>query len=213
MAVGFSAYREKMVKAQLMNRDIADQRVLDAMLKVERHRFVDEALHARAYSDNALPIGYDQTISQPYIVALTLQNLWLKGKEKVLEVGTGSGYQTALLAEITSSVFSIERIKPLAVKARKILDKLGYMNIAIRISDGSLGWKEFAPFDAIIVSAADDEIPEKLLEQLAPGGRLIIPVGGRNNQKLTLIERTDDTYNTRTICNCIFVPLIREKST
>jgi len=212
MGIGFSTHREQMVQNHLMGRDIADRLVLDAMLRVERHRFVDEALYPRAYNDCALPIGSGQTISQPYIVALMLQQLNLSESTKILEIGTGSGYQTAILAEICDSVFSIERLAPLASKARKTLDELGYTNIAIRVSDGGLGWKEYAPFDAIIISAASDGIPETLLDQLAPEGKLIVPIGGKHGQKLTIFNRSDDKFNKQSICNCIFVPLIREKT-
>jgi len=212
MGIGFSAQREKMVNDQLKARDITDELVLDAMQKVERHRFVDEALHPRAYNDSALPVGQGQTISQPYIVALTLQNLNPTPDSKVLEIGTGTGYQTALLAEICASVFSIERIPQLASRARKILDELGYTNIAIRVSDGSLGWREYAPFDRIVVAAASSEVPETLIEQLAPSGRLIAPIGNKTGQKLTLFKKKDDKVKVKTICNCIFVPLIREKT-
>jgi len=212
MGIGFSAQREKMVNDQLKARDITNELVLDAMQKVERHRFVDEALHPRAYNDSALPVGQGQTISQPYIVALTLQNLNPTPDSKVLEIGTGTGYQTALLAEICASVFSIERIPQLASRARKILDELGYTNIAIRVSDGSLGWREYAPFDRIVVAAASSEVPETLIEQLAPSGRLIAPIGNKTGQKLTLFKKKDDKVKVKTICNCIFVPLIREKT-
>jgi len=212
MGIGFSAQREKMVNDQLKARDITDELVLDAMQKVERHRFVDEALHPRAYNDSALPVGQGQTISQPYIVALTLQNLNPTPDSKVLEIGTGTGYQTALLAEICASVFSIEGIPQLASRARKILDELGYTNIAIRVSDGSLGWREYAPFDRIVVAAASSEVPETLIEQLAPSGRLIAPIGNKTGQKLTLFKKKDDKVKVKTICNCIFVPLIREKT-
>ncbi len=212
MSIGFSVYREKMIQNQLIGRGISDKRVLDAMMKVERHRFVDEALQPRAYNDCALPIGYGQTISQPYIVALTLENLKLKGDEKVLEIGTGSGYQTALLAELSGSVFSIERISQLASQARNRLDELGYINVAIRVSDGTLGWKEFAPFDAIVVSAASKKIPERLLEQLSISGKLIIPIGGSFGQKLKIFENENNKIEEKTICNCIFVPLISEKN-
>ena len=176
--------RQRMVDTQLVPRGIKDKRVLDAFRKVPRHLFVDEAMYSQAYSDFPLPIGEEQTISQPFIVAMMTEALELKGDERVLELGTGSGYQTAILAEICHRVYSIERISPLAGRARKVLDKLGYGNVVVKIGDGTLGWKDEAPFDAIIVTAGAPEIPQPLIDQLKTGGRFVIPVGGEFVQSL-----------------------------
>jgi protein-L-isoaspartate(D-aspartate) O-methyltransferase len=202
-----------MVETQLKTRDITDTRVLKAMETIPRHLFVDEGLIEQAYNDNPLPINANQTISQPYIVALMTQALELKPTERVLEIGTGSGYQTAILASLAFRVFSVERIAALAAKARKILDQLNYYNVAIRVGDGSYGWKEEAPFDAIITTAAVPEIPAYLVEQLAVGGRLIAPVGNRNVQELYKVIRL--SKNTQDIKKeelggCRFVSLIGE---
>ncbi|MCX7816451.1 MAG: protein-L-isoaspartate(D-aspartate) O-methyltransferase [Syntrophales bacterium] len=209
----FRKQRQKMVETQIRARGIRDERVLSAMEKIPRHLFVEEALADQAYNDNPLPIGEGQTISQPYIVALMTEALALTGKEKVLEIGTGSGYQTAILAELCDSVFSIERIASLANAARKILDQLGYYNVAIRVGDGTLGWKEEAPFDAIIVTAGAPRIPKTLVEQLVTGGRMVIPVGGRFSQELIKItkksENSDDIIKEH-LCGCRFVDLIGE---
>ena len=174
----FAIARERMVADQLRARGITDPRVLTAMGRVPRHRFVEEALAARAYGDYPLPIGEKQTISQPYMVALMTQALELVGGERVLEVGTGSGYQTAILAELAAKVYSVERIRSLADRARAILEELGYYNVLIRVGDGTLGWREEAPFDAVLVTAAAPEVPAPLVEHVKPGGRLVIPVGG-----------------------------------
>ena len=162
--------RERMIKNQLIPRGINDKRVLKSFEKVHRHLFMEEALIGEAYSDHPLPIGHKQTISQPYIVALMTQELELKGDEKILEIGTGSGYQTAILAELSEKVYTIERIRPLMEKARTLLNELGYTNILFKYFDGTLGWKEFAPFNAIIITAGAPGIPDPLLEQLAEGG-------------------------------------------
>jgi len=169
-----------MVDTQIRSRGIKDERVLKAMGSVPRHLFIEEALRDQAYNDNPLPIGDNQTISQPYIVALMTEALELRGREKVLEIGTGSGYQTAILAELADQVFSIERIAFLASKARRVLDQLKYFNVAIRVGDGTYGWREESPFDAILIAAGAPDIPKKLLEQLKIGGRLVIPVGSRH---------------------------------
>ena len=165
-----------MVEGQIAARGIADARVLGAMQTVPRHLFLEEALSDRAYDDSSLPIGEKQTISQPYIVALMTQALALQSTDKVLEIGTGSGYQTAILAELAARVYSIERVKSLALKARERLDRLGYRNVAVRNSDGTYGWEEAAPFGAILVAAGSPSIPPMLVEQLREGGRLVIPV-------------------------------------
>ena len=173
-----------MVSEQLQRRGILDPRVLRAVGKVPRHLFVDEALVGRAYGDHPLPIGDGQTISQPYMVALMTEALELHGHERVLEIGTGCGYQTAVLAEVCGKVFSVERLKSLADRAARRLDSLGYYNVLVRVADGSLGWKEEAPFDAILVAAAAPTVPQALVDQLAPKGRLIVPVGDAYTQSL-----------------------------
>ncbi len=202
-----------MVETQLMARGINDAGVLKAMESVPRHLFVDEGLIAQAYSDNPLPIGERQTISQPYIVALMTQALELKSKDRVLEIGTGSGYQAAILAQLADRVFSIERIAALASRARKILDHLNYYNVAIRVGDGSYGWKEESPFDAIITTAAAPGVPRYLVDQLVVGGRLIVPVGGRDIQTLYKWTRLSEDVNDikkEDLGGCRFVSLIGE---
>ncbi|NVM04391.1 MAG: protein-L-isoaspartate(D-aspartate) O-methyltransferase [Candidatus Helarchaeota archaeon] len=206
--INFSHAREKMVLEQIEKRGIKDSRVLAAMKKVERHKFVDEGLQDRAYKDSPLPIGQSQTISQPYIVALMTEKLELKENEKVLEIGTGSGYQAAVLAELCEKVFSIERDPFLAKRARKTLDELGYGNIIIKVSDGTLGWKEFAPYDGIIVTAGAPMIPHNLLAQLRENGKLVIPVGDMHTQRLCVVTKKMGKYSTEEVCNCAFVPLI-----
>ncbi len=200
--------REKMIKTQLIPRGIKDNRVLQAMAKVRRHIFVEEAIAAEAYGDRPLPIGQKQTISQPYIVALMTQLLKLKGTEKVLEIGTGSGYQTAILSELAERVFTIERIRPLMERARYILNALDYTNILFKYYDGTLGWKEFAPYDAIIVTAGAPEIPEYLAEQLKEGGTMVVPVGERSGQELYEITRTKTAFRVAKHGGCRFVDLI-----
>jgi protein-L-isoaspartate(D-aspartate) O-methyltransferase len=203
--------RTKMVDSQIKSRGIGDQRVLKVMETIPRHFFVDEALRDQAYNDNPLPIDERQTISQPYIVALMTEALNLKGNEKVLELGTGSGYQTAILAELAERVFSIERIASLASGARKILDSLNYYNVAIRVGDGTYGWKEESPFDAIIVTAGAPDIPKTLVEQLVVGGRLVIPIGGRHSQaliKLTRLSEDINDVNKEDLGGCRFVDLV-----
>jgi protein-L-isoaspartate(D-aspartate) O-methyltransferase len=205
--------RMKMVETQIKERGISDVRVLRALETIPRHLFVDEGLIEQAYYDSPLPIEEHQTISQPYMVALMTQALELKGRERVLEIGTGSGYQTAVLAYLADRVFSVERIASLATNARKILDKLNFYNVAIRVGDGSYGWREEAPFDAIITTAAAPEIPQYLVEQLTVGGRMVIPVGGRDVQ--TLYKLTRSAENPQEIIQedlggCRFVSLIGE---
>ena len=205
--------RMRMVETQLKARDISDPRVLKAMADIPRHLFVDEGLMDQAYNDNALPISEHQTISQPYIVALMTQALELKGRERVLEIGTGSGYQTAVLASLSDRVFSIERIASLAAGARKILDALNFYNVAIRVGDGSYGWKEEAPFDAIITTAAVPDTPRHLLEQLVPGGRMVVPVGNREVQtlyKFTRSAENPEEIKKEDLGGCRFVSLIGE---
>jgi len=205
----FDALRKRMVEAQLIARGIKDQRVLKAMLKVPRHLFVDEALRDRAYGDYALPIGEGQTISQPYMVAIMSELLELKGDEKVLEIGTGSGYQAAVLAELCYKVCTIERIGALGTRARKVLDFLGYSNVAVRTFDGTYGWRDESPFDGIIITAASPEIPQPLFEQLKEGGRMVIPIGTRYLQTLTVVTKlVGGKMNVQESVSCVFVPLL-----
>ena len=188
--LNFQKARDRMVESQIIDRGINDARVIEAMRKVARHLFVDEALQDQAYADHPLPIGEKQTISQPYIVALMTQSLRLQGHEKVLEIGTGSGYQAAVLAELADRVFSIERYPSLAYRANQTLQKLGYRNVIIRVADGTLGWPEEAPFDGILITAGTPLVPQPLVDQLAMRGRMVVPVGDRLSQDLLLVERT-----------------------
>ncbi len=198
-----------MVETQIIGRGITDRRVIDAMLKVPRNIFVEEAMAAQAYSDSSLPIGEKQTISQPYMVALMSQMLQLTGREKVLELGTGSGYQTAILAELSDRVHTVERIRSLALRARKALDRLHYLNVNLKIGDGTDGWPEEAPFDAIIVTAGAPDVPGHLVDQLAFGGRLVIPVGNQVDQTLVRVTKEQDGTTTREeSVSCRFVKLI-----
>ena len=203
------AERDRMVDEQIIPRGIKDPVVLAAMRHIPRHRFVPAFYSAFAYNDGPLPIGYGQTISQPSLVALMTEALALQGAKKVLEVGTGSGYQAAVLAEIVPNVFTIEIVEPLATEAAQTLAELGYRNIHTRVGDGYRGWPEEAPFDAIIVTAAPDHVPQPLLDQLAIGGRLILPVG-RYYQTLELHRRTAEGYERKIISLVRFVPLVRE---
>lgn len=201
--------RERMVREQIEARGIKAPRVLAAMQKIPRHLFVDEALWPQAYNDYPLPIGEGQTISQPFIVALMTAALELKGTEKVLEIGTGSGYQTAILAELAGRVFTIERSKTLMERAKIVLDRLGYFNVAYKSGDGTIGWPEMAPFQAIIVTAAAPDVPLPYIEQLDKGGRMVIPVGDRLGQMLYKITKlADGTLQKESLCGCRFVPLV-----
>jgi len=200
--------RLKMVEEQLVPRGISDSRVLEAMRKVPRHLFLEEALADRAYDDSALPIGEKQTISQPYIVALMTQALALRETDRVLEIGTGSGYQTAILAELAERVYSIERVKSLALQARERLDQMGYRNVAIRIGDGTYGWGDAAPFDAILVAAGSPSVPPLLVEQLRESGRLVIPVGDRHVQRLQVGMKQGGQLVVSDLGDCVFVPFI-----
>ena len=204
----FDAAREKMVLEQLVDRGIKNQEVIRAFLKVPRHLFVEEALRERAYGDYPLPIGLNQTISQPYMVALMCELLELKGDEKVLEIGTGSGYETAILAELVERVFSIERIDYLIQNARTVLDKLRYNNVVTKVADGTYGWREESPFDGIVVTAASPQIPKKLLDQLAVKRHLVIPKGDAFSQTLFKITKAEKGFHTKSITGCVFVKLI-----
>ena len=204
----FRKIREEMVKGQLASRGIFDKLVLDAMKKVERHKFVPEDLEASAYEDCALPIGEGQTISQPYMVAIMTEKLGLSGGEKVLEIGTGSGYQAAVLAEIAGEVYTIERIPSIAERSRKIFDGLGYKNIKVIIGDGTLGYQKEAPFDGIIVTAGAPSIPKPLIDQLSDGGRLVIPVGETFEQTLTIVTKKGNKLDIERSIGCVFVPLV-----
>jgi len=206
----FTQKRKQMVENQIKARGIKDLRVLDAMLKVKRHLFVPSHIRHSAYEDYPLPIGEGQTISQPYIVALMSELLALKGTERVLEIGTGSGYQTAVLAGLAREVYTIEILEPLARQSERLLKELNYKNIKVKIGDGFLGWPEFSPFDGIIVTCAPEKIPPPLLEQLAEGGRLVIPVG-KHWQDLKLVRKIKNRIKEEDIIPVRFVPMLREK--
>ncbi|KGK42523.1 protein-L-isoaspartate O-methyltransferase [Nitrincola sp. A-D6] len=200
--------RERLI-ARLREKGIANMRVLDTILATPRHLFLDEALSHRAYEDTSLPIGFNQTISQPYTVARMTEALLAGGPlQSVLEVGTGSGYQTAILAQLVEQLYSVERIRPLQEKARSRLQRLKLYNVMLRHSDGGMGWPENGPFDGILVTAAPAEVPAELLEQLAPGGRLVIPVGGDLQQLKLVIRHDDDNYTTEVLEGVKFVPLL-----
>ena len=204
----FAINRERMIEEQLVPRGISDPRVLEAMRQVPRHLFVEDAMQAHAYGDFPLPIGSGQTISQPYIVALMTEALQLKGSERVLEIGTGSGYQAAILSRLCLRVYTIERIDALVGRARRVFDRLRYHNIVSRIDDGTEGWAAEAPFDGILVTAGGPRIPDPLLAQLADPGRLVIPVGDQGVQDLQLVEKRDGGLTVRTIEQVRFVDLI-----
>ena len=206
----FSAAREHMLSAQLRARGIRDERVMAAMARVPRHEFVAEELRSQTYEDHPIPIGQGQTLSQPYIVAVMLQALALGGSERVLDIGTGSGYQTALLAELAGEVFSIERLASLAHCAQQILHRLGYQNITVVTGDGSQGLRERAPFDAIIVAAAAPQVPPALFAQLREGGRMVAPVGPAYAQKLQMIQKQNGHAFVTNLEKCRFVPLISD---
>lgn len=198
------------MRTQIAARGVTDPAVLSAMGKVPRHQFVSEALVDQAYGDFPLPIGEEQTISQPYIVAEMTQALELKPEDRVLEIGTGSGYQAAILAEIVFRVYTIERIRPLYTKTRQLLDRLNYHNIVMQYGDGTLGWQDQSPFDAILVSAGAPQIPDVLVAQLAPGGRMILPVGNRHTQELVKLRRVEDNLEQSSLGGCRFVKLVGE---
>jgi len=205
----YGGYRTRLVET-LRRKGVRSLSVLRAVQMVPRHLFVPESVRHRAYDDVALPIGSGQTISQPYVQARYLELIGLTGQEKVLEIGTGSGYQTALLALVASMVFSVERVAGLAQSARAALTAAGIRNVTVLVGDGTLGWRPFAPYDAILVSAASPEVPAPLVEQLAPGGRMVIPLGDRAAQTLMLVERHGDGVRSSTIGDVRFVPLVGE---
>lgn len=204
----FAEARSVMVEEQLVARGIRDERVIDAFRTVPRHDFVPLEYMDEAYDDHPIPIGGGQTISQPYMVALMTQCLGLKGGERILEIGTGSGYQAAILSRIAKEVYSVERFVNLAREAQKKMDKLGYSNFRVKAGDGTLGWEENSPYDGIIVTAGAPAIPPSLLKQLKDGGRLVIPVGGQFSQVLTIAERHGADIKTAEAGGCVFVPLI-----
>lgn len=203
----YGGYRSRLVE-QLQARGIKDLAVLRAIAQVPRHLFVPAAVRHRAYEDAALPIGGGQTISQPWVQARSLELLHLSGSERVLEVGAGSGYQTALLACLAGAVFAVERVSSLAYAAREALSQAGLTNVSVMVGDGTLGWSSLAPFDAILVAAASPQVPEPLLSQLAPAGRLVIPLDRGEGQVLTLVEREGDTFRETTVTDVRFVPLL-----
>ena len=204
----FTTARRRMIERQIIPRGVRDPDVLRALGRVPRHLFVDEALRDRAYGDASLPIGHGQTISQPAMVATMTEALLLRGDEKVLEIGTGCGYQAAVLAEIAARVFSVERLAPLYRRARAVLDRLGCHNVVLRHGDGTLGWAEHAPYDAIVVTAGAPHVPGALREQLAVGGRLVIPVGDRGRQTLVRLTRGEAQDKREVLGDCVFVSLV-----
>jgi protein-L-isoaspartate(D-aspartate) O-methyltransferase len=206
----FAAQRQRMVQEQLMSRDIHEERVLAAMAKVPREEFVPPDERALTYSDGPLPIGYDQTISQPYIVALMTEQLRPQPHDRVLEIGTGSGYQAAVLAELVAEVYSIEIVAPLAHTAEATLQRLGYKNVHVKVGDGYKGWPEQAPFDAIIVTCAPEQVPQPLVDQMKEGGRMIIPVGNYLAQELYLLEKRNGQLREEAILPVRFVPMARK---
>ncbi|MDX9788467.1 MAG: protein-L-isoaspartate(D-aspartate) O-methyltransferase [Desulfobacterales bacterium] len=208
-AENFAIKKEEMIQQQLIARGIKDTRVIMAMRKVDRHLFVPLVHRHLSYADHPLPIGEGQTISQPYIVALMTELLELKGNEKVLEIGTGSGYQAAILSETARKVYTIELSEPLANRSRKLLTQLGYTNVQVKHGDGFIGWPEYAPYDAVIVTCAPEKVPPALVEQLAEGGKLVIPVG-THWQELKLLSKTKGKVEARNVVSVRFVPMLRE---
>jgi len=204
----WAQWRERMVEEQIRGRGLTDKRLLAAFRKVPRHEFIPEEFQFQAYADHPLPIGAGQTISQPYIVALMTSHLRLQGHERVLEIGAGSGYQTAILAELALEVFSIERIPDLLLVAKQRMARLGYWNVHLATGNGSLGWPEHAPFDAMLVSAAAPDVPAPLLEQLTDSGRLVLPIGAQESQILVEVEKQGGVVHRRDLTSCVFVPLV-----
>jgi len=207
MIIAYRQARERMIQEQLVSRGINDPRVLRAMAKVPRHLFLESELWDQAYKDHPLPIGADQTISQPYMVALMAQALELKGAERVLEVGTGSGYAAAVLSELCAEIFTVEAVEELALKARTLLSSLGYRNVSVLVGDGTLGWEEHAPYDAVVISAAAPCIPRPLLEQLKIPGYLVFPMGEKELQTLVRIRKDTEGIREEYLCECQFVKL------
>ena len=204
--------RRRMVEQQIIARGVHDQRVIEAMLKVPRHLFVEPGLRSHAYSDASLPIGHKQTISQPYMVAAMSSALELTGEERILEIGTGSGYQTAILSMLVKRVYSIERISALAGGARRVLDQLAMSNINIKVGDGTIGWLDQSPFDGILVAAGAPDVPEGFLQQLEIGGKLVLPIGDRQEQILMRVTRVNgENFKREQLMGCRFVPLIGEQ--
>jgi len=204
----YTALRDKMVRHQLEGRGFRNKKVIEAFYRVPRHYFAGDVLPDQAYGDHPLPIGEGQTISQPYIVALMTDALNLEGTERVLEIGTGSGYQAAILAELVKEIYTVERIAILQEKAKKALDSIGYSNIYYKVGDGTKGWPEKAPFGGIIITAAVNKVPDPLLQQLDIGGNLVAPVGSINEQELMVLTRHDDGMEEKSLGRCRFVPLI-----
>ena len=205
----FGAQRDRMVKEQIAGRGVTDARVLAAMRSVPRHEFVPNRFRAEAYNDGPLPIGHDQTISQPYVVALMTEELRPQPQHRVLEIGTGSGYQAAVLSSLVAEVYSIEIVEPLAKGAEQILHRLGYNNVHVRAGDGYKGWLEYAPFDSIIVTCAPDHVPQPLVEQLKEGGRMVIPVGPRLAQELYVLTKSNGQLRQTALLDVRFVPMTR----
>lgn len=208
--IDFKSLQEEMVTQQIMRRGVVTPRVIEAFKKVPRHLFVPEQFQSHSYNDHPLPIGEGQTISQPYIVALMTDLLDLSGEDKVLEIGTGSGYQAAILAELGKEVYTVERHKLLAERAEKIFKELNYQNVKVLVGDGTKGWKEFSPYQKIIVTASAPDVPQPLFIQLDEMGKLVIPIGGRWSQDLVLIEKRKGKMIRKSVCGCVFVPLIGE---
>jgi protein-L-isoaspartate(D-aspartate) O-methyltransferase len=204
----YTRRRVEMVEKQIIGRGIRDELVIEVMREIPRHLFVDEALQDKGYGDFPIPIGEKQTISQPYMVAVMTEMLELTGSEKVLEIGSGSGYQTAVLSRLAEKVYSVERIPQLLIRARQTLEKLEYHNVALKIADGTLGWKDYAPYDAIIVTAGSPEIPKSLVDQLAMGGRMVIPIGDEEKQILHKLVKTKLGVRESVHTKCTFVKLI-----
>ena len=206
--MNYEGARQKMLESQILARNVRNPRVLEAIRRVPRHLFVEEALRDRAYLDKALPIGEKQTISQPFMVAAMSEALELKGSERVLEIGTGSGYQTAVLSELCQSVFSVERIASFVPIARQRLESLGRYNVLFKVGDGTIGWSEHAPYDAILVTAAAPGLPRPLAEQLSIGGRLVVPIGPEHSQSLMRVTRDEQGFHEEALGECRFVKLI-----
>jgi protein-L-isoaspartate(D-aspartate) O-methyltransferase len=203
----FERQRRQLIET-IRDRGISDLEVLRAFDLVPRHLFVPESVRHRAYDDAALPIGFGQTASQPSLQALYLQTLRIQPTDRVLEVGTGTGFQTALLAHLARHVYSVERVRELSARARTLLDSLRLTNVALLVGDGTIGWSRYAPYDAILVAAGGPSVPQPLIDQLAPGGRMLVPVGDRTLQKLTLVSRTEEGVSMKAVSDCVFVPLV-----